>query len=63
MSSEEQYIKNTDNEIRSLRLRTKDRSEAMRTAGFNLNRLKEVNEGLYIDLLEKYKKGSSVKII
>ena len=56
MSLEEQYIKNTENAIRALRLGTKSREEAMRIAGFNLSRLKNVNIGLYEDLLKQYKK-------
>ena len=55
MSSEEQYIKNTENAIRSLRLGTKDKKEAMQSVGFNLSKLKSVNEGMYQDLLQKYK--------
>lgn len=55
MSSEDHYIKNTENAIRTLKLGTKDKAEAMRVAGFNLNRLKEVNNGMYVDLLDKYK--------
>lgn len=55
MSSEDHYIKNTEDAIRTLRLGTKDRAEVMKRVGFNLNRLKLVNEGMYLDLLEKYK--------
>jgi hypothetical protein len=31
-----------------------ERTEAMRTAGRNLGKLKHVNEGFYIDLLAEY---------
>ena len=55
MSSEDQYIKNTENAIRTLRLGTKDRKEVMESVGFNLNKLKATNVGMYEDLLEKYK--------
>ena len=55
MSSEDHYIKNTENAIRSLRLGTKDKKEAMQSVGFNLNKLKQVNEGMYQDLLQEYK--------
>lgn len=55
MSSEDHYIKNTEDAIRTLRLGTKDRAEVMKRVGFNLNRLKQSNVGMYEDLLEKYK--------
>lgn len=55
MSSEDHYIKNTENAIRTLKLGTKDKAEAMKTVGFNLNKLKLVNEGMYSELLQKYK--------
>lgn len=61
MSSEEHYIKNTENAIRTLRLGTKDKSEAMKVVGFNLNKLKLVNEGMYLDLLDKYKDSLKIK--
>lgn len=61
MSSEEVYIQNTENAIRSIKMGTKDRAEAMRTVGFNLNKLKVVNSGMYDDLLSKYKKVLAVK--
>ena len=61
MSCEEAYIKNIENAIRSLRLGTKEKSEAMKAVGFNLNRLKSVNSGMYDDLLEKYKQALKIK--
>ena len=57
MSSEEHYIENVENAIRSLRLETKEKEVAMKAVGFNLNKLKSVNEGMYLDLLEKYKQA------
>lgn len=62
MSSEEHYIKNTENAIRTIRLGTKDKSEAMKVVGFNLNKLKLVNEGMYLDLLDKYKDSLKIKV-
>jgi len=32
-----------------------DRTEAMRAAGRNLGKLRLINEGFYLDLLEEYK--------
>lgn len=61
MSSEESYIRNTENAIRSIRMGTKDRAEAMRSVGFNLNKLKSVNPGMYDDLLVKYKQAIAAK--
>lgn len=61
MSSEDAYIRNTENAIRSIRLGSRDKVEAMKSAGFNLNRLKEVNPGMYDDLLQKYKQVISEK--
>ena len=55
MSSEDHYIKNTENAIRTLKLGTKEKSEVMKTVGFNLSKLKSVNEGMYEELLGKYK--------
>ena len=55
MSSEDQYIKNTENAIRKLKFGTTEKSEVMKTVGFNLSKLKSVNEGMYQDLLQKYK--------
>lgn len=60
MSSEDHYIKNTEDAIRTLRLGTKDRAEVMKRVGFNLNRLKAVNPGMYDDLLEKYKRALKI---
>jgi len=55
MSIEELCIKNIEAGIRALRLRTKTPSET--NVGANLNRLKEVNIGMYEEYLEKYKKA------
>jgi len=57
MSCEEHYIENIENAIRSLRFGTKEKSEAMKSVGFNMNKLKSVNNGMYADLLEKYKQA------
>lgn len=53
MSSEDLYIKNINNAIRGIKLGTKKPEET--NIGFNLNKLKEVNEGMYLDLLNDYK--------
>jgi len=55
MGAEETYIKNIINGIRGLRLRSKTPSQV--NVGSNLNRLKMVNEGMYDEYLEKYKKA------
>ena len=47
------YVRNIENDIRALKLKTKKPSEL--TIGANLNKLKTVNEGLYDDLFAKYK--------
>lgn len=60
MSSEDHYIRNTEDAIRTLRLGTKDREEAMRKVGFNLNRLRATNVGMYDELLDKYKEALKV---
>lgn len=54
MTSEELYVKNIEAGIRAIRLRTKSPKEA--GVGYSLNKLKEVNVGLYEDYLGKYKK-------
>lgn len=55
MSAEELYIKNIENGIRALRFKTKTPNET--NVGYHLNRLKMVNEGMYDEYLEKYKKA------
>lgn len=57
MSTEDTLIKNIENAIRSIRLGTKTPAET--NVGYNLNKLKEVNIGLYEDLLAKYKAALS----
>jgi predicted Zn-ribbon and HTH transcriptional regulator len=52
-SSEDLYIKNVKNAIRSIRLGAKTPSET--NVGFNLNKLKLVNIGMYEDLMNDYK--------
>lgn len=55
MTLEETYIKNIESGIRAIKFGTKSPSEAK--VGFNLNRLKEVNPGMYEDLMRDYKKA------
>ena len=55
MGAEETYIKNIENGIRGLRLRSKTPSEV--NVGSNLNRLKILNEGLYDEYLTKSTKA------
>ena len=55
MGAEETYIKNIENGIRGLRLRSKTPSKV--NVGSNLNRLKILNEGLYDEYLTKYTKA------
>lgn len=55
MGAEETYIKNIENGIRGLRLRSKTPSQV--NVGSNLNRLKILNEGLYDEYLTKYTKA------
>jgi len=53
MSAEENYIKNIETAIRAIRMGTKKPEET--SVGFNLNKLKAVNIGMYEDLMAKYK--------
>jgi hypothetical protein len=53
MTNEEMYVRNIENDIRALKLKTKKPSEL--TIGANINKLKMVNIGLYEDLFAKYK--------
>ena len=53
MTAEELYIKNIEAGIRAIRMGTKEPSETR--APVALNKLKEVNVGLYEDYLVKYK--------
>jgi len=54
MGSEDLYIKNIRNGIRGIRLGTKTPETA--NVGSQLNRLKPLNEGMYLDLLSEYKR-------
>ena len=54
MTVEELYIKNIENGIRAIRLGTKKPSETL--APVSLNRLKQINIGMYEDCLAKYKR-------
>lgn len=53
MGSEELYINNIKNGIRGIKLGTKTPETAQ--VGASLNRLKGVNEGMYLDLMKEYK--------
>ena len=55
MTTEEIHIKNIENGIRALKLRTKNPSETQ--VGVFLNKLKGLNIGMYEELLEKYKEA------
>ena len=55
MTIEEDCIRHIENGLRSLRLRSKSPPELK--MGVYLNKLKELNIGLYEDYLEKYKKA------
>jgi hypothetical protein len=55
MDTESLYIKHIENGIRTILNGSKTPKEAK--VGVSLMKLKEVNEGLYMDYLEKYKKA------
>lgn len=57
MSAEDLYIKKIEGGIRGIRMGTKTPQEA--NIGIHLNKLKLVNEGMYDDFMEKYKKAVS----
>ena len=52
MTTEEIYVKHIECGIRAIKLGTKRPDEA--NVGKFLNKLREVNEGLYDDLMERY---------
>ena len=52
MTTEETYVKHIECGIRAIKLGTKRPDEA--NVGKFLNKLREVNEGLYDDLMERY---------
>ncbi len=52
MTIEETYVKHIECGIRAIKLGTKRPDEA--NVGKFLNKLREVNEGLYDDLMERY---------
>lgn len=54
MKAEDTYIKHIENGIRAILSGSKTPKEAK--VGVSLNKLKQINEGLYMDYLEKYKK-------
>jgi hypothetical protein len=53
MKSEDLHIKNIENGIRAIRMGTKEPKDA--NVGIHLNKLKPLNEGMYEELLQKYK--------
>ena len=54
MTTEEVYVKHIECGIRAIKLRTKKPHET--NVGKFLNKLREVNDGLCDDLMERYKK-------
>ena len=54
MTTEELCIQNIERGIRAIRMGTKSPKEA--GIGSSLNRLKDLNVGMYEDLLAKYKR-------
>lgn len=52
MTTEETYVKHIECGIRAIKLGTKRPDES--NVGKFLNKLREVNEGLYDDLMERY---------
>jgi hypothetical protein len=54
MNAEELYIKNIESGIRAIRMGSKEPNDTR--APVSLNKLKEVNVGLYEDYLAKYKR-------
>ena len=53
-SAEEIYIRHIENGIRAIRMGTKEPKDTL--AAVSLNKLKQINLGLYEDYLDKYKK-------
>jgi len=54
MTTEETYVKHIECGIRAIKLRTKNPQEA--NVGKYLNKLRDVNDGLCDDLMERYQK-------
>jgi hypothetical protein len=54
LTIEECYVKHIECGTRAIKLGAKDPSEA--NVGKYLNKLKPINDGLYEDLMERYKK-------
>lgn len=50
---EKDLTKNIENGMRAIRLGTKTIADAK--VGLSLNKLKAINEGLYLDLMKQYK--------
>jgi hypothetical protein len=53
MRHEDLYIKQIENGIRAIRIGTKEPKDTKLTGFFD--KLKPLNEGMYLDLLQKYK--------
>lgn len=51
---EDIYIRNIENGIRGIRLGSKKPEEIASSISTNFNRLSEVNQGMYEDLMKKY---------
>ncbi len=56
MTLEEQYIKNVESAIRGIKMGTKKPEDVGLTVASNMTKLKEANEGMWQDLMERYKK-------
>ena len=52
-TAEEMYVRHIENGIRAIRMGTKEPKDTL--APVSLNKLKDINKGLYEDYLEKYK--------
>lgn len=52
---EETYIRNIENAIRGIRLKTKIPKDVAVTVSTNMEKLKKLNEGMAEDLMGKYK--------
>ena len=58
MTGEDSYIKNIENGLRAMRLGTKTPVESK--IGYNLNKLKLLNIGMYEDYLKRYKEALEI---
>lgn len=55
MSVEDLLIKNIEGAIRGIRLGTKKPSDVGQEVSNSLSKLKSINDGMYDDLMKKYK--------